>query len=60
MFKRSQHYKLLYTISNNIEVFEEPVPQTEKSVTVQLNSRPVRGIELQANVCTMYTLLISG
>ena len=23
-------YKLLYTISNNIEVYEEPVPRTKK------------------------------
>ena len=25
-------YKLLYTISNNIEVYEEPVPQTNKII----------------------------
>ena len=31
MFERSQHYKLLYTISNNIEVFEEPVPWTNET-----------------------------
>ena len=25
-------YKLLYTISNNIEVYEEPVPRTKKII----------------------------
>ena len=28
--KNFYQYRLLYTISNNIEVYEEPVPRTKK------------------------------
>ena len=41
-----QQYKFLCTISNNIEVYEEPVPLKKNCLTVQLNSRSVRRIEL--------------
>ena len=39
----------MYTISNNIEVYEQPVPRTKK---IQSNSRPVRIKELCTEVCT--------
>ena len=46
-------YKLLYTIFNNIEVYEEPIPRQTKSA-VQLNARPVRRIELYMKVRTVF------
>ena len=39
----------MYIISNNIEVYEQPVPRTKK---IQSNSRPVRRKELCTKVCT--------
>ena len=50
-FRNYPQYKLLCTILNKVEVYEEPVLRTKKSLTVQLNSRPVRKIELYTNVC---------
>ena len=41
-------YKLLYTILNNIEVYDEPVPRTKK--TMQLNLRPMKSIESSTKV----------
>ena len=45
--------KLFYRLSNNIEVYEEAVPQTKNIPNVQLNSRPVRWIELCTKVCNV-------
>ena len=48
----AEQYKLLYTISNNIEVYEEPVPRTKKihycavKFETDEEERPV------TNVCT--------
>ena len=41
-----------YTISNNIEVYEEPMQRVNENLTLKLNSRPVRRIELCTKVCT--------
>ena len=44
-----QQYKLLYIISNNIEVYVEPVHEQRDPLTcltMQLNLRPMRRIEL--------------
>ena len=45
-------YKFLCTISNNIEVFEEPVPVKKNCLIMQLNSRSMRRIELIRKACT--------
>ena len=47
-------YKLLYTISNNVEVYEEPVTRMKniRRHVVKFEVRPVRRIELYAKVCT--------
>ena len=47
---KTSQYRFWYTILKNIEVYEEPVSQTKKSLTMQLKSRPAMRIETVATV----------
>ena len=50
---QSSQYKLVCTNANNFEVYKE---RKKKILTVQLNSRPVRRIELCTKCCTEFPL----
>ena len=51
-------YKLLYTISNNVEVYEELVTRMKniRLYVVKFEARSVRRIELYTKVCTVPSL----
>ena len=48
----TNQYKLLYTISNNIEVYQEPMPQTEKIPHCPVKFRAGEKNKIVQKVCT--------
>ena len=50
---KSEQYKLLYTSSNNMDIYEQPLLPTKKISHQALNSRPARRTELYAKICTV-------